>query len=122
MPSHGCAWLTSALPLPIVRSQKWIKWGPKAEISVRLVSKALKGSGHAKSAKGHKRTFCSAIVMSALPPKADISVEFNRFLGAGAVPVVSISFALWGAPASTVHPADLPPSHRGRAAVLSRAL
>ena len=30
------------------------------------------------SALGHKRTFCDAIVMSALPPKADIrSFEWN---------------------------------------------
>ena len=54
-------------------------------------------------------------------PKADIRIsakrldelpKLDRFLRAGAVPVISVSFALRRATASAVHPADLPTSHR----------
>ena len=33
--------------------------------------------GHRMSALGHKRTFCGAEAMSALPPKADIAVQLG---------------------------------------------
>jgi hypothetical protein len=48
--------------------------------------------------------------------------KLDGFLRPGAVPVIPIPLALWCATAGTMHPADLPASHRRRTAGLARSL
>jgi len=43
-----------------------------------IFTRYLRDQNHPMSALGHKRTFCGAIAMSALPPKADTDRRLSR--------------------------------------------
>jgi hypothetical protein len=65
-------------------------------------------------------------VLQQIPPESghssakrfDELPKLDGFLRAGAVPVITVSLALWRTTASTVHPADLQAPHRRSAATL----
>src|SRR5262249_53029162 len=74
-----------------------------------------------------KADICSAKLNVCFTPESGHSAyrfdEFpDRRFRAGAMPIVSVRFALWCASASAVHSADFPASHRGGATRLTGPL